>query len=359
MLKTKYLEIADELEDRIASQAWKHALPGVATLSKELGVNSRTVTKALRVLSDKGRIEIKPSSGAYIRPKPRGTKYRAIGAMGLLHSDKLKAELIAIEQQAKTKDYHVLNVEHSHEIFQSNPNILLDIPVDGFVFTNSKLTNDMVGDLKRKRIPFISVNRISDVEGINWVDFNHERAHTEILNQLINLGHRRIAYVSFHAVIQEHNDRMRHIYQSVLEPKGLFDPMLYVDDGDRKDYYKRYGEHYKTIYGMETASLLMRMTHRPTAVIIADYDITHGFVNQARKTGFDVPDDLSVVAISQNRQQAQREEFLTMISGSVCHKAQRATELLMEIIESPDREPAQEFIELDIIDRGSTGPCTS
>ena len=359
MFETKYLEIADKLEIRIASRAWRHRLPGVATLSKELGVNSRTVSKALRVLSDKGRIEIKPSSGAYIRSKPRSTKYGAIGAMGLLHTTKTHAELIAIEEQAKKKNYHVLNVEHSREIFQSNPDILLDIPVDGFIFTNSILTNDMVGDLKRKGVPFISINRISDVEGVNWVDFDHEKAYAEMLNHLIKLGHRRIAYVSFHAVIEEHNDRIRHIFQSVLEPKGLFDPMLYVDDGDQNDYYKRYGEHYLTMYGIEKASLLMRMPNRPTAAIIATNGPANGFINQARNMGFDVPGDLSVVAISQNRQQAQREEFLTMISGSVCQKARRATELLMEIIDNPGREPVQEFIELDIIDRGSTGPCTS
>jgi len=35
MFETKYLEIADELESRIASRAWRHRLPGVATLSKE------------------------------------------------------------------------------------------------------------------------------------------------------------------------------------------------------------------------------------------------------------------------------------------------------------------------------------
>lgn len=356
---TKYLDLAEELESRIDSRTWKNRLPGVATLSKEFSVNTRTVTKALRVLSKKGKIEIRPSSGAYIYPNRRGRKYSTIGVLGQLHTNKAQAELMAIEQQAKTKDYHILNVEHSRQIFKSRPDVLLEIPVDGFIFTNSTLSNDMVVSLKHRGIPFVSINRISDVEGVNWVDFHHDNAHAKMLNHLLDLGHRRIAYVSFRAGIEEHGRRMRELYQNVLLPKKAYDPMLYIDDGDMHEYYQRFGENYIAEYTMERAPILMRMPTPPTAVICEGDQVLAGFVNHVRKMGFDIPSDLSVVGSCQNYQRAQQVDSITMISGSVCQKARRATELLMEIIDNPGREPVQEFIELDIIDRGSTGPCTS
>ncbi len=358
-MEAKYLGLAEELESKIDSRTWKHRLPGVATLSREFGVNTRTVSRALKVLSQKGKIEIRPSSGAYVHPRRQGRRYGAIAVLGLLHSNKTTAELVAIEEQAKAKNYHVINVEHSCEIFKSKPDILLDLPVDGFIFTNSIVTNDIANDLKRRGIPFISINRISDVEGINWVDFHHENAHTEMLNHLLSLGHRRIAYVSFQVGRTEHVRRTRELYQNVLLPKGGYDPALHVDDGDTSYYFGRYGDRYAKVYGTEKASMLMRRNSRPTAVICAGRDIARGVMHRAKKLGLSVPGDLSVVATGQNRRKAEQEKFLTMITGSICHKAQRATELLMQLIDSPERAPVQEFIELQIIHRCSTGPCTS
>ena len=113
MFEAKYLDVADELESKIASRQWKRRLPGVATLSRELGVNSRTVSKALRVLSDKGKIEIKPSSGAYICQTPqKRRRYGAIGAMGMLHGNKTQAELLVIEEQAKKKNYYTCRYDN-------------------------------------------------------------------------------------------------------------------------------------------------------------------------------------------------------------------------------------------------------
>lgn len=358
MFEAKYLDVAEKLESKIAGRQWKRRLPGVAALSRELGVNSRTVSKALRVLSERGKVEIKPSSGTFIRrDDKRNTSYGAIGVLGLLHTDKRQAELAIIEEQAMANGYHVLSVEHNKEIFEAKPDILLNIPVDGFIFTNSTLTPNMVNGLTRAGLPFVTINRISDLEGVNWVDFDHKTAHLDILNRLFQLGHRRIAFASFHPAMEEHARRMREIYRGFLEPKGLWEPMLFIDDADMYEYYRRYGEHYYSIYGMEKASYLMSMKHPPTAVVLTSHAMAYGFISQARKMGLSVPADVSLAACTQRPQEAQQETFLTMISGSVFENIKRATTILLDLIDTPRDTPVQELTPMNVIVRESVGPC--
>lgn len=361
MHEAKYYEIADKLESQIAKSRWKSRLPGVAALSKEFGVNSRTVCKALRVLSDKGKIDIRPSSGAYIRSSPLRKKYGTIGVLGTMGAvggpigPKTSARLAVVDEEARKRGYHVLNVDYSRDAFQANPDALLDIPADGFLFTNCFLNVDIVKRLIHARIPFISANRISDVDGVNWIDFDWEKALTKALHHLIELGHSRIASVSFATGLQEHDRRIRETFQAVLEPRGFFDPALLIHDVTQMDYYRRYGEYYRSMYGMEKASYLMQMPSRPTAVICGGTDAANAFIHQAQKLGLSVPHDLSVVAITQEEESLQQEKFLTMISCSIREKLRLAAAQLLEIVETPRIAPFHKLMQMDFIIQQSTG----
>lgn len=357
MYEAKYLEIADKLESKIEDCHWEGKLPGLSVLSKEFGVNSRTVSKALKALSLKGTVTIKPSSGTFICRDHKVLKqHGAIGVLGLLHDNKRQLELDIVEDQAKKKDYHVLSVDHCKDIFRKKPDILLNMPVDGFIFTNSLLAVDIVESLSDANIPFVSVNRISEIKNVSWVDFDHEKAHKELLEYLLELGHRRIAYVSFQENLQEHCDRMMNTYKSVLEPLGLFDPDLYIHDGNAEEYYSSYGEHYCSIFGMDKALHLMNMADRPTAVVVAGYAIAQGFCLKARQMGLDIPSDVSVVSTTQNHQEAENESFLMMLAGATRKRAARATDILLELINSPQAEPIQELIDIDLMKRDSVCP---
>lgn len=354
VFEAKYLDVADELESRIDDCQWESKLPGVAVLSKELGVNSRTVSKALRALSLRGKVTIKPYSGTFIcRDRKASEQHKVIGVLGLMVGEKRVAGLDEIEERAKGDGYHVLNVEHCGEIFEKKPAILSKLPVDGFVFTNSLLTTEMVRILSRESIPFVSVNRISDMDGVSWVDFDNEKAHREMLEHLLSLGHRRIAYVAFHEQIEEHSRRMMNVYKSVLQPKGLYDPSLYIHDGDMNGYYQRYADHYCSIYGMEKASYLMGMENKPTAVVCCGKEIAHGFCCQVRQMGMSVPENVSVVSTGEDHKDAEMEPFLTMIAGSVRKRAARATEILLQLIDDPKSGPVQEFVDMDLLLRDS------
>lgn len=359
MFEAKYLDVADRLEAKINEGKWKKKLPGVSVLSRELNINSRTVSKALRVLSEKGTIQIIPSSGTFIRGTSRKTRhYGAIGVLGMLHDHKKTAGMDIIEDLARENDYHVLSIDHCDEVFKAKPEILLNIPVDGFIFTNSTITPQIVSDLTQAEIPFVSVNRISELENVNWIDFNHEKANREIVEHLYSLGHRRIAYVMFKPNLAEHARRMEKLYRTMMDEKGIYDASLYVNDGDLMEYYHVYGEHYSSVYGMEKTSYLMSMPDRPTAIVAFSQEMAHGVCSQLQKMGIRIPQDMSVVGTTQDRNAAEREKILTMMAGSLQDRARRATKILFELIESPQKAPIQESLDMDVIFRTSTGPCS-
>jgi GntR family transcriptional regulator len=66
----KYRQIADELRRRIEAgdfKATKGKLPGERDLSGSEDVSLETVRKALRVLVDEGRVEVRRGAGAFVR----------------------------------------------------------------------------------------------------------------------------------------------------------------------------------------------------------------------------------------------------------------------------------------------------
>ncbi|NLW85736.1 MAG: LacI family transcriptional regulator [Planctomycetes bacterium] len=357
MFETKYLDVAQKLEEKIQEGRWTDKLPGVSVLSKELEVNSRTISKALRALSSKGTITIVPSSGTFIRRQAKTNRHGAIGVLGLLHEKKRAVQLDVVEDCAKQHGYHVLGIDHCNDVFREKPNILLNLPVDGFIFTNSTITPEVIDLLKKARTPFISVNRISDVPGVNWVDFDHESAHTKLLEQLISLGHKRIAYIGFTPSIAEHGRRILHVYRSALEKHGLYDPNLYAFDGKMMDYYRRYGEHYCSIYGMEKAVQLLNSPKPPTAIVAFGEQTASGVYCKLQANGLSAPDDISIVATTQNAQFTREERFFSMLAASAEDMIRRATSILLELIDSPRKEPVQELLDIDMIIQRSVGPC--
>lgn len=360
MFETKYLDIAEELESKIDRGQWESRLPGVAVLSRELSANPRTITKALQVLSRKGRVTIKASSGTFINQDHNARqRYYTIGVLGLLHNQKKQVELMDVEEMARKRGYHVLSIEHCNELLEKNPDILQQMPVDGFIFANSTLTCDVATSLCKAGVPFVSVNRVSAIDGVNWVDFDNEKGYGEVFQRLLELGHRRIAFLGFKTNMEEHAVRMERVYRDALQQAGCYDPSLYLHHDDAGEYYSRYREQYGAILGMEKAGYLMSMEYRPTAILTTCPAIAHGFCRQVEMMGMKVPDHVSVAAICQRRQDADRETFLSVLAGSVRKRARLATETLLQKIDEPGGDTIQEFLGMDFILRGSVGPCNS
>jgi len=62
----KYIQVAEELERKIATGIWGRQVPSVRAIAKEYSVSIVTASRALQVLCDKGLVHTVERSGAYV-----------------------------------------------------------------------------------------------------------------------------------------------------------------------------------------------------------------------------------------------------------------------------------------------------
>lgn len=66
MLETKYIEVAEEISKKISEREWIGKLPGVSKIAAGMGVDPKTVNKAVHYLSDRKLVKVIPKSGTWI-----------------------------------------------------------------------------------------------------------------------------------------------------------------------------------------------------------------------------------------------------------------------------------------------------
>lgn len=74
-----YHELVDKMKTSIRSGDLSGRLPGVRVLGKQFGVNPATVSKALRVLEEKGYVSVVPNMGAFVIPRGNTAPNHTIG----------------------------------------------------------------------------------------------------------------------------------------------------------------------------------------------------------------------------------------------------------------------------------------
>ena len=76
-----YHELVDKMKTSIRSGDLSGRLPGVRVLGKQFGANPATVSKALRVLEEKGYVSVVPNMGAFVIPRGNTAPNHTIGVI--------------------------------------------------------------------------------------------------------------------------------------------------------------------------------------------------------------------------------------------------------------------------------------
>ncbi|MBN1676086.1 MAG: substrate-binding domain-containing protein [Kiritimatiellae bacterium] len=356
MFQTRYIEVSDRIGEDIRTGEWREKLPGVQVLARRYEVAPKTISRALKVLAQKGTVTINGTKGTFITNPGSGRKrHRTLGVVGLLRSRLVPLELQAMESAALSRKYEILTIGHRRELLEQNPALVLNWGVDGLIFTNSTLNTEVVTALRQAGIPFVSVNRVSNVPGVNWVDFDNEKGLEDGLRYLLSLGHRRIAYIAYRFAIEEHEQRIRAVYRRVMQDAGVFDEDLYRA---RRDYPAHHAEHGRAaypMYGLEQMTALLALAQPPTAAFLNGDPALPGIREALEKAGIRMPDDFSLIVSSQDQGFIDAETFLTVLSCPVEQRARRAVEILITLLDRPAGQPVQELLRRELIVRESTG----
>jgi DNA-binding LacI/PurR family transcriptional regulator len=182
-----------------------------------------------------------------------------------------------------------------------------------------------------------SLNRVvvDDVEG-GQVATQH----------LIDLGHRRIGYISdiLENPFNFTSSRYRYQgYRQALEAAGIpFRPQ-----------YHRQAEHGRYEARVLTMQML-NLSERPTAVFAASDTQAMGVLEAARDAGLRVPEDLSVIGYDDI--EIAGYLGLTTMRQMLYESGQRGVELLLEALEHDLEEPVFEVLPTELVIRATTTP---
>lgn len=139
--------------------------------------------------------------------------------------------------------------------------------------------------LARVRLPLVVIDPMNiPLPGLVSVGSTNFRGGQAAARHLVDLGHRRIAYLGGRATAECSQARLAG-FRSALETADVELPQDYVHSTEDFLYEN----------GLRGAPRLLALPHRPTAIFAASDELARGAIEAARAVGIRVPDDLSVV----------------------------------------------------------------
>lgn len=330
-------------------------MPTIYDIAREAGVSITTVSN---ILNNKGRF--KPETVARVLEAVERLKYRPNFAAKSLAAR--RTDTVALSALLTPESFDPLNLQYFGAIAQavsrSGFNFLLHIShdresferfastgiCDGWLLMMVRRRDERIALLKEWGVPFVSIGRPDEAEGIDVVDTDFEQTARLALEHLLALGHRRIAYLAEPLEFGYSAIRLE-AYQRCLKEFGLEENADLVAETD--------GTEAGTVRALEA----LWAKGRPITAIVT-HDIPALMILQTLKGwGLRVPEDVSVVGCSDSPLAALADPPLTTINLYVERIAAAAAEALARRLQEPDAPPVRILIPARLVVRGSTGPA--
>ena len=191
---------------------------------------------------------------------------------------------------------------------------------------------------ENRLVPTVLINCLSYPLSVSADKFAGAKMAME---HLVELGHRRIAYVSPGKQMKTELLRLQG-YHSVMSKHNISvdDSLIVPGDGG-------------VIGGIKAVSRLLDLAEKPSAIFCFNDMTAIGVINALQKRGFQVPRDCSVVGFDDLDIAAYYHPSLTTVRQPIYQLGYRATEMLLDLIRG-DGEGGSEILEPEMIVRGST-----
>lgn len=192
--------------------------------------------------------------------------------------------------------------------------------VDGVILTALRNPADMVKPYLQYG-PIVLACEYLDDDAIPAVTIDNIKAARMALEHLIELGHKRIAFINGTEHIILCRDRKRG-YLQALENKGIPISHELIRQSD-----------FTIEGGFHCTKDLMELACPPTAIFAANDDMAVGSVKALHKLGLHVPKDVAIVGFDNNRLASVVEPNLTTVDQPIYRIGQEVVNLLLTCLE--------------------------
>ena len=352
-----YSRIESDMRAKVASGVWPSGMmiPSRKALSKDYGVDLRTVQRAISALLADGTLTAENGRGTFV---PRGAagddtstawaQPQSLLTIGIVIDQSfsptdpgpraITQAIHALVRRAApsarilTFDTHAESIEHIAELERDALNIVEHQGLSGAVLWHSggHHTEAQLRRIVDHKIPIVLMDRHPETFSCDFVGVDNVYSAREAVEYLVSLGHSRIGVLATLEPITSIEERIAG-YRTAVERAGL--PLS--DDLE----FRLSLTHSLTVSGLDTelnaiAKTIKTMADPPTAIFAMNDFQAHHLINALASQGLSVPDDVSVIGFDDVDRYSPRPPFLTTMRQSFEAMGERAAELLLRRIAS-------------------------
>ena len=219
---------------------------------------------------------------------------------------------------------------------------MLERKVDGVALMTSERDAGLIEELSRRGVPLVFMDVGQVGPRMSHVAMDYANGIRQAVDHVVQLGHRRIAFIS--GPLELHSARIRRdafverlLHRSIALDKKLVREGTHTAEG---------GQH-----AMEA---LLRMSRRPTAVVCSNDWTAIGALHAIDAAGLRVPEDVSVVGFDDTPIASYTRPPLTTVRMSAAEIGETACKALFNLIDDKAEAGALLQVPTALIVRAST-----
>lgn len=215
---------------------------------------------------------------------------------------------------------------------------------EGLLLVVPLLSPKYLEALTNLQYPYVLIDE-RDVTGNSFsIDTTNRQGAYEATEYLIQIGHRKIAFINGIAELHSSIARLGGYKTALTDYDILINPD-YIADGN-------FIQH----SGHALATGLLELPDPPTAIFAANDIMALGVMDAVREKGLDIPGDISVIGFDDIPQASTTHPKLTTIQQPLEAMGRAGVQLLLEQIENPESPPESVTLPTKFIIRDSCRP---
>jgi DNA-binding LacI/PurR family transcriptional regulator len=328
----------------------KFAGVSTATVSRTINEPTKVSSKtAARVQHAIATLNFYPDTNARALGSGRSSMY------GLIISDITNPffpELV--------KAFEDIAVGHGQEVLVANTNYdpermklcvtrMLQRRVDGVAIMTSEMDSALVKVFSQRHVPLVFLDIGVPGPGVSCVQINYPAGVDDAMNHLIQLKHRRIAFIS--GPMRLESARIRHTaFIADSKRNNLLQDDRLIEEGNHR------------VDGGHDAMLrILDSGAKPTAVLASNDLTAIGAMGAISERGLRVPQDISVIGFDDIQLSAFTQPTLTTVSLPRGEIAKAAFQALLHSREKGSNKPLmgkKYVVQPSMVLRNSTAPAS-
>jgi LacI family transcriptional regulator len=328
-------------------------------IADRLGVSVATVSRALagyddvapatrqRVLQAAQEMGYRPNIIARMLQKQRtDTIGFIIPTHGPRFSDPYFSELLTgVGNKAAEQEFDLLVSTRAPgaEELKAYERMVMERRVDGLLVVRTRQQDQRIAYLIEQRFPFVAFGRSDLGADFPYLDVDGETGLRQLTQHLIDLGHRRIAYVSAPLDLMFASHRLEGYKEALVANSIPFDETL-IAVGELTERS-----------GYAAGRDFLTQDERPTAIIACNDLMALGVISAAQGLGLTVGHDVAVAGFDDIPLAEHSHPPLTTMRQPIYEIGQRICEMVIRLLQGETLEERHVILEPQLVVRKSCG----